>query len=120
MKTTTKSKFGRRISLANLIAQSGIIVTGAIVRLTGSGLGCPTWPDCAPGSLIPVAGQVEGFHKYIEFGNRTLTFLVLAISIALFVFSLLNEKRNIIVWSFLPLIGTLLQAVLGVRPSCVK
>ena len=113
MKTTTKSKFGRRISLANLIAQSGIIVTGAIVRLTGSGLGCPTWPDCAPGSLIPVAGQVEGFHKYIEFGNRTLTFLVLAISIALFVFSLLNEKRNIIVWSFLPLIGTLMQAVLG-------
>jgi cytochrome c oxidase assembly protein subunit 15 len=96
-----------------LIAQSGIIVTGAIVRLTGSGLGCPTWPDCAPGSLIPVAGQVEGFHKYIEFGNRTLTFLVLAISIALFVFSLLNEKRNIIIWSFLPLIGTLLQAVLG-------
>ena len=113
MKTTTKTKFGRRISLANLIAQSGIIVTGAVVRLTGSGLGCPTWPDCTPGSLIPVAGQVEGFHKYIEFGNRTLTFLVLAISIALFVFSLLNEKRNIIVWSFLPLIGTLLQAVLG-------
>ena len=113
MKTTYKSKFGRRISLANLIAQSGIIVTGAIVRLTGSGLGCPTWPDCTPGSLIPVAGQVEGFHKYIEFGNRTLTFLVLAISIALFVFSLINEKRNIILWSFLPLIGTLLQAVLG-------
>ena len=113
METTFKTKIGRRISLANLIAQSGIIVTGAVVRLTGSGLGCPTWPDCTPGSLIPVAGQVEGFHKYIEFGNRTLTFLVLAISIVLFVFSLLNEKRNIIVWSFLPLIGTLLQAVLG-------
>jgi len=113
METTFKTKFGRRISLANLIAQSGIIVTGAVVRLTGSGLGCPTWPDCTPGSLIPVAGQVEGFHKYIEFGNRLLTFLVLAIAIALFVFSLLNEKRNIIVWSFLPLIGTLLQAVLG-------
>ncbi len=113
MKTTFKTIFGRRISLANLIAQSGIIVTGAIVRLTGSGLGCPTWPDCTPGSLIPVAGQVEGFHKYIEFGNRTLTFLVLAISIALFVFTLLYEKRNIIVWSILPLIGTLLQAILG-------
>lgn len=113
MEKTFKAKFGRRISLANLIAQSGIIVTGAIVRLTGSGLGCPTWPDCTPGSLIPVAGQVEGFQKYIEFGNRTLTFLVLAISIALFVFSLINEKRNIILWSFLPLIGTLLQAVLG-------
>ena len=113
METTIKTKFGRRISLANLMAQSGIIVTGAVVRLTGSGLGCPTWPDCTPGSLIPVAGQVEGFHKYIEFGNRLLTFLVLAIAIGLFVFSLLNEKRNIIVWSFLPLIGTLLQAVLG-------
>ena len=113
MKTTFRTKFGRRISLANLIAQSGIIVTGAIVRLTGSGLGCPTWPDCAPGSLIPVAGQVEGFHKYIEFGNRTLTFLVLAISIALFVFSLVYEKKKIIIWSIFPLIGTLLQAVLG-------
>jgi len=113
METTFRTKFGRRISLANLIAQSGIIVTGAIVRLTGSGLGCPTWPDCAPGSLIPVAGQVEGFHKYIEFGNRTLTFLVLAISIALFVFSLVYEKKKIIVWSIFPLIGTLLQAVLG-------
>ena len=113
METTFRTKFGRRISLANLIAQSGIIVTGAIVRLTGSGLGCPTWPDCAPGSLIPVAGQVEGFHKYIEFGNRTLTFLVLAISIALFVFSLVYEKKKIIVWSIFPLVGTLLQAVLG-------
>jgi heme a synthase len=113
METTFRTKFGRRISLANLIAQSGIIVTGAIVRLTGSGLGCPTWPDCAPGSLIPVAGQVEGFHKYIEFGNRTLTFLVLAISIALFVFSLVYEKKKIIIWSIFPLIGTLLQAVLG-------
>ena len=113
METTFRTKFGRRISLSNLIAQSGIIVTGAIVRLTGSGLGCPTWPDCAPGSLIPVAGQVEGFHKYIEFGNRTLTFLVLAISIALFVFSLVYEKKKIIVWSIFPLIGTLLQAVLG-------
>jgi len=113
METTFRTKFGRRISLANLIAQSGIIVTGAIVRLTGSGLGCPTWPDCAPGSLTPVAGQVEGFHKYIEFGNRTLTFLVLAISIALFVFSLVYEKKKIIIWSIFPLIGTLLQAVLG-------
>ena len=113
METTFRTKFGRRISLANLLAQSGIIVTGAIVRLTGSGLGCPTWPDCAPGSLTPVAGQVEGFHKYIEFGNRTLTFLVLAISIALFVFSLVYEKKKIIIWSIFPLIGTLLQAVLG-------
>ena len=113
MKTMTSSSFARRISLANLIAQSLIILTGAIVRLTGSGLGCPTWPNCAPGSLIPVAEQVEGFHKYIEFGNRLLTFAVLAISIALFVVALMRKKRQIILWASLPLIGTLLQAVLG-------
>ena len=113
MKTMTSSSFARRISLANLIAQSLIILTGAIVRLTGSGLGCPTWPNCAPGSLIPVAEQVEGFHKYIEFGNRLLTFAVLAISIALFVVALMRKKRQIILWGSLPLIGTLLQAVLG-------
>ena len=113
MKTMTSSSFARRISLANLIAQSLIILTGAIVRLTGSGLGCPTWPNCAPGSLIPVAQQVEGFHKYIEFGNRLLTFAVLAISIALFVVALMRKKRQIILWASLPLIGTLLQAVLG-------
>ena len=113
MKTMTSSSFARRISLANLIAQSLIILTGAIVRLTGSGLGCPTWPNCAPGSLIPVAEQVEGFHKYIEFGNRLLTFAVLAISIALFVVALIHKKRQIILWASLPLIGTLLQAVLG-------
>ena len=113
MKTMTSSSFARRVSLANLIAQSLIILTGAIVRLTGSGLGCPTWPNCAPGSLIPVAEQVEGFHKYIEFGNRLLTFAVLAISIALFVVALMRKKRQIILWASLPLIGTLLQAVLG-------
>ena len=113
MKTMTSSSFARRVSLANLIAQSLIILTGAIVRLTGSGLGCPTWPNCAPGSLIPVAQQVEGFHKYIEFGNRLLTFAVLAISIALFVVALMRKKRQIILWASLPLIGTLLQAVLG-------
>ena len=113
MKTMTSSSFARRVSLANLIAQSLIILTGAIVRLTGSGLGCPTWPNCAPGSLIPVAEQVEGFHKYIEFGNRLLTFAVLAISIALFVVELMHKKRQIILWASLPLIGTLLQAVLG-------
>ena len=113
MKTMTSSSFARRVSLANLIAQSLIILTGAIVRLTGSGLGCPTWPNCAPGSLIPVAEQVEGFHKYIEFGNRLLTFAVLAISIALFVVALMRKKRQIILWGSLPLIGTLLQAVLG-------
>lgn len=113
MKSQTLNTFSRRISFANVITQSGIIVTGAVVRLTGSGLGCPTWPDCAPGSLFPVASQVEGFHKYIEFGNRLLTFVVLAVAILLFVAGWLSKNNQIRRWTFLPLIGTLIQAVLG-------
>jgi cytochrome c oxidase assembly protein subunit 15 len=68
--------FGRRILLANVVAEVGIVVSGGLVRLTGSGLGCPTWPECTDGSLVPVATQSEGFHRFIEFGNRLLTFAV--------------------------------------------
>ena len=91
MKKSSLIKRARLASLVNLIAQSGIIVTGAIVRLTGSGLGCPTWPNCAPGSLVPVASQVEGFHKYIEFGNRLLTFVVLLASVAVLLISVFSN-----------------------------
>ena len=104
MNTQTFPRIARRIAFANLITQSGIIVTGAVVRLTGSGLGCPTWPDCAPGSLLPVAGQVEGFHKFIEFGNRLLTFVVFAVALALLIVEIMYKKRKIIVWASLPLI----------------
>ena len=49
--------------------QGALIVTGGAVRLTGSGLGCPTWPECTPGSYTPVPNQVEGqLHAWIEFG----------------------------------------------------
>ncbi len=113
MKKSTLIKRARLVSLINLITQSGIIVTGAVVRLTGSGLGCPTWPNCAPGSLVPVASQVEGFHKYIEFGNRLLTFVVLIASIAVLIIAIISKNKKLILWSVLPLIGTLLQAVLG-------
>jgi len=113
MKKSTLIKRARLVSLINLITQSGIIVTGAVVRLTGSGLGCPTWPNCAPGSLVPVASQVEGFHKYIEFGNRLLTFVVLIVSIAVLIIAIISKNKKIILWSVLPLIGTILQAVLG-------
>ncbi|MCZ3390069.1 MAG: COX15/CtaA family protein [Actinomycetia bacterium] len=73
---------GRRILLANVVAEIGIVVTGGLVRLTGSGLGCPTWPECTDESLIPVPTQSEGFHKFIEFGNRLLTFAVLVAAVA--------------------------------------
>lgn len=73
---------GRRVLLANVVAEVGIVVTGGLVRLTGSGLGCPTWPECTDTSLVPVPTQSEGFHKFIEFGNRLLTFAVLVAAVA--------------------------------------
>lgn len=63
-----------RFAWASLAANIGIVITGSAVRLTASGLGCPTWPTCQPGSVVPV-GQL-GYHEYIEFGNRLLTYAV--------------------------------------------
>ena len=70
----TVPRWLRGIFIANLVAQIGIVVTGGIVRLTGSGLGCPTWPECVEGSYVPTSRQEEAWHKYVEFGNRLLTF----------------------------------------------
>jgi cytochrome c oxidase assembly protein subunit 15 len=113
----------RGIFIANLVAQSGIVVTGAIVRVTASGLGCPTWPECTAGSLVPTQDQVESWGKYVEFGNRLLTFVLAALAIAAVV-AVLRERRfwkntgapmrpMIVVLAAIPLIGTILQAVLG-------
>ncbi|MEU0552504.1 COX15/CtaA family protein [Dactylosporangium sp. NPDC006015] len=62
----------RRAALASLVANIGIVCTGGLVRLTGSGLGCPTWPRCTEESYVTT--QAMGHHGIIEFGNRTLTF----------------------------------------------
>lgn len=70
----------RRLTVANLVANMVIIWTGALVRLTKSGLGCPTWPQCEPGSYIPL--PESGLHGAIEFGNRLLTFVLAAIALA--------------------------------------
>lgn len=75
---------------ALLFLQSALVVTGGAVRLTGSGLGCPTWPECTPGSYTPVPHQAEGqLHAWIEFGNRLLTFALLlsAVIVAINVFA---------------------------------
>lgn len=113
----------RVIFVANLVAQSAIIVTGAVVRLTGSGLGCPTWPQCVEGSYAPTARQEESFHKYIEFGNRLLTFVLVIIAIAVLVGVLVNTRSRrragnprrpaIIILAVVPFVGTTAQAVLG-------
>lgn len=72
-----------RLALANLAAQIGIIVTGGLVRLTGSGLGCSTWPMCEPGQFTPEFHEAMGIHPIIEFGNRTLTGVLTVIALAL-------------------------------------
>mgnify|MGYP002682652795 CR=1 FL=1 len=72
-----------RLAQANLAAQIGIVVTGGLVRLTGSGLGCSTWPLCEPGNFTPVFHEAATYHPFVEFGNRTLTGVLTFIAIAL-------------------------------------
>lgn len=76
----------RRFALAAIITNIGIVITGGAVRITGSGLGCPTWPRCDEDSFVPRAGgEHTTWQTAIEFGNRLLTFVVLAAAIAVFV-----------------------------------
>jgi len=72
----------KRVLQANVVAQTGIVVTGAIVRLTSSGLGCPTWPECVAGSVTPTSSQTQSWHKYVEFGNRMLTTVLVVVALA--------------------------------------
>lgn len=119
MNDTQKSKryplAARRVLWVSLLSQCGIVFTGALVRLTGSGLGCPTWPECTDGSLVPVPHQAQGFHKYIEFGNRMLTFVIAVACIASMIVALRTQprRRPIVVLSALGLLGVLAQALLG-------
>jgi cytochrome c oxidase assembly protein subunit 15 len=101
--------------VANVVVQAGIVVTGALVRVTGSGLGCPTWPECAPGSLVPLPNQEEGYRKLIEFGNRTLTFVLAIVAIAAIVVVVrrIPRRRPLIVLAAVCFLGIAGQAVIG-------
>ena len=98
--------------VVNLLVQIGIVVTGGLVRLTASGLGCPTWPECVPGSFTPTVEQELGIRPIIEFGNRTLTGLVAIVAIAVVVL-LLRYRRRLVGYGLTVLLGTAIQAVLG-------
>lgn len=121
---TQVSRRLRRLYQANLIAQIAIVVTGGIVRLTGSGLGCPTWPECVDGSLTPTSAQDEDvLAKAIEFGNRLLTFVLagLAIAAVISTFVWLRRQRarglprrpGLLALAAIPLVGTVIQSVVG-------
>ncbi len=113
-----KSLRGRVLGLL-VFLQSALIVTGGSVRLTGSGLGCPTWPECTPGSYVPVANQAEGqLHAWIEFGNRLLTVVLLICSLAVVTLSVrvsknAANKERIRSLAALQILGILGQGMLG-------
>lgn len=79
--------------VANLTVQIVIVVTGGAVRLTGSGLGCSTWPQCEPGQFVPVFHEATPLHTYIEYGNRMIGVLLGFIGIALAVLATLAVRR---------------------------
>ncbi|ROP29094.1 COX15/CtaA family protein [Couchioplanes caeruleus] len=96
----------RRLALASLVANIGLVVTGAAVRLTGSGLGCPTWPKCTDASYTTT--REMGVHGVIEFGNRLLGIALGLIALATFVAALWHKPRR------RPLILLSLAAGLGI------
>ena len=97
-----------------LFLQGALIVTGGAVRLTGSGLGCPTWPECTPGSYTPIANQAEGqLHAWIEFGNRLLTFALFFAAIATIIAVFRSHRRDLRFLALTQIIGILAQGVLG-------
>lgn len=99
----------------NLVVEVLIVCTGGLVRLTGSGLGCPTWPQCVPGSYVPVAHQEQSWHKYVEFGNRTLTSVVSVVAVALLVAIWLwaRDRKGLLLPVGLIILGIAIQAVVG-------
>nr|WP_245974673.1 COX15/CtaA family protein [Thermomonospora umbrina] len=106
----------RLLALLSVIANAGIIVTGGAVRLTKSGLGCPTWPQCTPDSMIPTSSpEHSAVNMAIEFGNRTLTFLVLASAAAVFVAAVRSvpRRRDLVRLAAVQPIGVLAQAGWG-------
>lgn len=114
-----KGSITARIYTLLVFLQGALIVTGGAVRVTGSGLGCPTWPECTPGSYTPVPNQAEGqLHAWIEFGNRLLTFVLLVTALAVFIISvratkLTPAKNRTRFLALLQILGILGQGVLG-------
>jgi cytochrome c oxidase assembly protein subunit 15 len=107
--------WARRILWANLIGQVTIVVTGGIVRLTASGLGCSTWPQCEPGQFAPALHEATSWHPMIEFGNRTVTVLlgVLALATAWAIWPQRHRATSFRLLGLVPLLGVAVQAVVG-------
>lgn len=117
---TTVSNFLRNhvyaIAVINLIAQITICFTGAIVRTTGSGLGCSTWPKCFPDNFTPTfTGEIPWWHQAIEFGNRTIAVLFVTVTAIAVLLAVIasggSPTAKMLAWC-MPL-STVGQAILG-------
>jgi cytochrome c oxidase assembly protein subunit 15 len=101
----------RPAAIASLVANIGIVISGGVVRLTGSGLGCPTWPRCSDQSFVP--HRALGVHSAIEFGNRMLTFVVAAVAIATLLVAWRLGRPALTRIALLLALGVPAQAVIG-------
>lgn len=101
----------RRVALAAVVALALTVISGAAVRLTGSGLGCSTWPKCDSTSVV----APMQFHAWVEFGNRLINALVTVASIGAFVAALRRRpRRRDLTWlSFGLVVGLVAEVVLG-------
>jgi cytochrome c oxidase assembly protein subunit 15 len=104
-----------RAVVANLVAQIVIVVTGGAVRLTGSGLGCSSWPSCEPGQFIPELHPDTSYHAFVEYGNRALTVVLVVLAAAVALLAGLDRTRTqgyrILAW--VPVVGVVVQALVG-------
>ena len=97
-----------------VILQGLLIITGGAVRLSGSGLGCPTWPECTDGSIAPVHNQLEGpLHSWIEFGNRLLTFAPFFAALATLILVNKSGRRDLRILALSQIGGIFAQGILG-------
>jgi cytochrome c oxidase assembly protein subunit 15 len=103
----------RVVAWLSFLAQTIIIATGGAVRLTGSGLGCPTWPLCTEGSLVTTPEM--GIHGIIEFGNRLMTGVVgiVALLVVLSIWRLRRERRDLWTLALVVVLGIVAQAIVG-------
>lgn len=107
----------RNWAVASLVGHMTLIITGGLVRVTGSGLGCSTWPQCEPGSYLP--HPEAGAHAIVEFGNRLLTFALIVLAVGTFAAAWYarddhgRPRPDLRRLAFIAAIGVPIQAVIG-------
>ncbi|MGA9749492.1 MAG: COX15/CtaA family protein [Nocardioides sp.] len=109
--TDPVARWIRPAAWASLFFNLAIVVSGGVVRLTGSGLGCPTWPRCTDESFVP--HRELGIHGAIEFGNRMITFVLAAVAIATVVVAWRTGRRSLLRLAVVLALGVPAQALVG-------